>query len=259
MDPLTIVGLVGGVANAAGSIFGAAGEQQNQNAQIDYANRSRLRAYNDQLKMRAYNWSNTVNAYNARKGDYQRAVLNINEGLNETFLNTQLQLNEQFKAAAFKGQESMINQIQSQGKLAAGLQAGRSSARAMALDRAAYGRNAAILSESLASKQMASKRQNRRAELQAQSALNQAYSRVGPAPTQPPPISPPEMMGYNPGNNINMIGSVLGAVGGLATTVAGLDFGGGASPTPNADSLKIPSYSNFAGSGVFGMGGFGPS
>lgn len=260
MDPLSAISLGATVFKGIGSIFSQQGENDNQRAMIDYQNRSRLRAWNDQLKIRQFNALQQNAIYGQKLSQYQQNLFNIDRGLADAYLKEDMQMRENFKAAAFAEQGSLASQIESSGKLKAGLQSGRSSARAVALNQAKYGRNTAVLMESLRSKQLASQQRAKGYLRDANAARMNAWSQVAIAPQQAPMPSAPLPIPYNTrANNTNMFGTVLGAVGDIAGAAAGMDWGGGASPTPNADALKIPSYSNFAGSGVFGLGGFGPS
>ena len=239
MGPLAILGLVGTVASGVGRLTSQRGQTVNNNAQIDYRNRARLRAYNDQMKIRNHNILTANTAYNLRKTQYAQTILNIEKGVNDAFLNEQLRTNEEFKAALFKSQGALADQVRTSGKLQAKLQSGGSSARAVALNKAAYGRNAAIMEQSLRSKGLARQQRENAILRRANQAQDNAYAQVAIAPTFAPAPSAPEMIPYNTAaNNTNMLGTALGVAGSIATAAAGVNWSGGGGSNPG-DALKI--------------------
>lgn len=224
--------------SAGGTILGAIGGQQNAEAQTRNRNALAVRRYEDQIRSNEYRYQQEAAVYRAKLADYERGKLSVMQALRDAQLGTQLQLNQEFQAARFKQQDQLISEIGAVGRIAASGQAGRSTERAKTLMKGAYGRNLAVMQQSLEGKNTAAKIKNTQYVNKANSDLNRMYSNVGLAPMRAPDPSAPMLV--DAPSRLGMFGSILGAVGSAATTIGGLDFGGsggGGGANPNRSSL----------------------
>ena len=254
MGPLAALALGGTLIKGGAGIMSAIGGNQQAKAENTARNNLAIQRYNDTVNLQNYEWSQTLNVWNAKLQDYDRQTASINKALVDAYKGTQLDLNQDYTAAAFEVQDQFINELQALGKLNAKGVTGGSSKRIKALEKGSYARNTAILNAELEAKNQSAEQKNQMFANQAQSQKNQAYSNVAVAPA--PPMRPSAPMLTPPPSNMGMITGIMGAVGGMATSIAGLDFGGGSSlpgagALANRDSLAI-GQTDWGSAGAFG-------
>lgn len=103
------------------------------------------------MAIRDYRYDNAMRQYNQSEGNYKRQLSFNNLAAAEAYESADRQFREIGIAQAFQHQDMMVQSIQEEGKSAARGQAGRSAAKSMQSALAAYGRNVAIMEESMRS------------------------------------------------------------------------------------------------------------
>lgn len=126
----------------------------------DVANEGLIRGYQDRLAIREYNYNRaaqdfdyntSVRAYNQSEANYKLQLQFNNIAAAQAFEAENNKLREIKIGAAFQSQDMMVQNLQEEGNVAALGQAGRSAAKSQQSVAASYGRNIAILEESMKS------------------------------------------------------------------------------------------------------------
>ena len=181
-----------GVASFASGALGAVGQYQSGQAQASAANAGAMRQYKYQLKMQQNNYARERERYKVGVANYQQAVADNEDAANRAYVSQQEKLNNIYRSTSFRQQAQLIELAQGSGKRAATGQRGRSVDR---LDNdivSQFGRNQAIMAESLLSAQRQYGRATEGIRREQLSANNRAYSPIAIAPqfgvTPPPPV-----------------------------------------------------------------------
>jgi hypothetical protein len=169
--------------------------RQNQAQQLGYQYQSAQRDYKYNLAIREFDFANQMRQYNESERIF---------GLQSQFNNQAAQLAHQAETArmqeivtgmAFEQQDMLVKMLEQEGQIQARGVSGRSADKLLSSALAGYGRNQAILAESLLSANKDSKRQRLEIENQKYGADLAAHSRrmLKPvkAPTPPAPLKPP--------------------------------------------------------------------
>lgn len=128
--------------------------------QADVENEKNLREFNDKLAIKDYEYKKAIQDYefaNANKAhaqsekNYQLQLKFNNIAAAQAYEAENTKLQEIRIGAAFNAQEMMIESLQAEGEVAAKGQTGRSARKGMQSAMASYGRNVAILAESMKS------------------------------------------------------------------------------------------------------------
>lgn len=228
------VSIISGVMGAASSVAGHAQQQNAANA----ANESSIANYEHQLKVRKNNWMRTSNQWNNDKINYEEELADNSFASQQGYADAQLQLNEQFKKAAFSQEGDLIKLLSSQGEMAAAGRTGRTAGRVDDAMLAEFGRNNAQRTASLVSSKQGYRQSVEEIQRQTRDANEQAFDNVAFAPQ--PDMAPraPKMQDGPSGLNL-----ALGLAG------AGMDAYGihkaGQAPkgfvdAPNYNTLKAP-------------------
>ena len=140
-----------GIATAGMGALQAVGSYQQQQAQANAANRSAINNYKYQLKVREQNWNRARSNWENDKINFAETVADNDFASMQGYADAQLQLNEQFKQAAFEEQGALIKLLESTGEMAASGKTGQSAQRVDNSLMAAFGRNKATRTASLVS------------------------------------------------------------------------------------------------------------
>lgn len=131
-----------------------------QSWQNDVANEALIRGYQDRLAITEYNYNkanqdfdfSTANrAYNQSETNYKLQLQFNNIAAAQAYEAESNRLREIKIGAAFQSQDMMVQNLQEEGAQAAKGQSGRSASKALQSVNASYGRNIAILEESMKS------------------------------------------------------------------------------------------------------------
>jgi len=190
----------------------AIGSFQQGRAQTDATNQMRQNAYRDQLAMRQYTYQKDMSVYRQSLADYQSGLQESEKALGKSFTQLDKRAAERVAAARFAGQTNLGQDIQSQGRLAASLPAGRLRDRAMALDRGRAGMRDSGVTDYLLRARFGDIDEANRLVDKANSYRRQLASRVMPKPTMAPMPSAPVMQAGP---------SALSLIGGLGSAAIG--------------------------------------
>lgn len=225
--PATALGVATGVAQGASAI----GSYQQGRAQTDAVNQARQNQYRDQLAMQRYAYNKELGVYQQQLADYQAGLQESELALERTYTKLDKAAAERVAAARFGGQESMIQDIQREGQIAA-MQPGGSRNRALAMARGLSGRRSALVEDELLRGRFSDIDKYRGFVDEANAYRRRLFSAVPLAPTMGPAPSAPVMQSGP---------SALSLIGGLGSAaLGGLSAGMGA-----ANDLGRPGTPNY--------------
>lgn len=221
-DPVSL-----GVGTAVVGGGKALASHKAQTDQTYAANKARLDQYNAEVAQREIEWNSRIGAYGQKISEYDQSGFRARDALARGYEQAQTQLNEVYKSAAFQTQAQNIATNQAIGRTEARGQSGRSAMLSAQNSLAAYGRNQAILEESILGARNRFAYDTEGLRQQYQSNRANAYSQVAVQPLQgAAPVEPTFSEGP----------SALGLVA---------DLGGAAlSGFSTYNSLKAPSVGN---------------
>lgn len=179
-----------GALSAGTGVLGAYGQYQNQNAQVAAANKANIKNYKYQLKMRERAWDRERYMYGMQVHEYKNQLTENNSAAQRAYASEQRKLNEVYTGAALSNQAMAVDLLKSSGRQAAkGYVSGKSADRIDAAMISAFGRNQAVLAESLTSARQSAKLTSNNIRAELMNANRQAYSQVAinPVPTMGPP------------------------------------------------------------------------
>ena len=214
-----------GVASGLSSGMSAIGNYQQGRAQTDATNRARLNQYRDAQMMNEYRYQQDLAVYRAAQNDYQAGLRESDLALGEARTALDKQAAERLAGARFASEGREMSLMKSQGEIMAGMQAGRSRERAMAMAAGAAGRDESVMMDNLLRARFADIDKYRGFADQATSYRRKLFSAVPLAPTRAPMPSAPVMQsGPSALSLIGGLGSA--AFGGLTTGIgAAKDLG----------------------------------
>ena len=182
------VGLLQFGLGAAQSLFG-------YNQQKDQARRANKAAqqqadfeYAQRLMIRNQQWEDQKEAYRLSVEAYQQGIKSREEMTAMALTQDQLRMNQLMKGMKFADQDASIALAQSQGRIQAGMQQGRTAGRRMALDAAAVLRNQAKREERMFGEGVASKMRSRARIMEVNAQNQAAWQQVRFAPKYGPPV-----------------------------------------------------------------------
>ena len=179
-----------GVASFATGAMGAVGQHQSASAQASAANAAATSNYKYQLKVRERAWDRERHVYGRKLFEHDEQLKENNLAAQRAYSGEQRKLNEAYRQAAFSNQ-AMVTQLlgmEGKGTAARGM-TGRTADRMDASQLAAFGRNQAILAQSLTSARQAGEFRKDSIRRELKNTNRQAYSEVAIAPT--PGVAPP--------------------------------------------------------------------
>ena len=229
-----------GIATAGMGALQAVGSHQQQQAQANAANRSAINNYKYQLKVREQNWNRARSNWENDKINFAETVADNDFASMQGYADAQLQLNEQFKQAAFEEQGALIKLLESTGEMAASGKTGQSAQRVDNSLMAAFGRNKATRTASLVSAKQGYQQTVDEIQRQARDENEMAFDEVAFAPM--PDMAPqrPEMQEGPSGLSLalGLAGAGLSGFGKYNSLKAPKGFMD-PTPKPNTQSMKI--------------------
>jgi len=214
--PATAIGVATGLSQGASAL----GSFQQGRAQTDATNRARLNQYRDTIMMNEFQFQGQEAIRRAAINDYQAGLRESDLALGEVRTGLDKQLAERVAKSRFENLAGQQKLLQTQGRMAATMQAGRGRERAMALAAGAEGMRESLVMDNLLRARFAAADTYRGAADQATSYRRQLFSKV-PLPTRRAPLPSAPVMQSGP--------SALSLIGGLGSAaLGGLTAGMGA-------------------------------
>ena len=125
--------------------------RSNTESQLVWQEDTANRDYNYKMAIRDYDYRNQMKAYNQAEQNYKKQLGFNNLAAAQAYEEENRAFEEIKIADAFQSQDMMVQNLQEEGSIAARGVAGRSAAKGMQSAIASYGRNIAILDESMKS------------------------------------------------------------------------------------------------------------
>lgn len=206
--PATAIGVATGVASGAQAIGGF----MQGKSQTEATNRARLNQYRDAAMMNEFQFQGDEAIRRAAINDYKSGLRESDLALAEVRTGLDKQLSEQFSKARFAslGREQKL--LQSEGRIATTMQAGRGRDRMLALTRGGSYADEALEMDNLLRAKFGAADTYRGAADQATSYRRQLASKV-PLPTRRAPLPSAPVMQSGP--------STLSLIGGLGSAALG--------------------------------------
>lgn len=168
--------------------------RQNEEARLSYMERSQQLAYRDQLAIRDYEYQNQLRQYQQSERIYGMQLQFNNMAAQSARESENRRFQEILTGMAFDQQDMLVKMLQEEGQIQASGASGRSAGKVLASAVASYGRNQAILAESLVSAKKETKAARRQIELEKYGADLNANARRMLAPLRAPAPSAPLAM-----------------------------------------------------------------
>ena len=204
----------------AGSVLGSVGQFASGSAAASAQNRARMAQYRYQLKMRKAAWRDERQRYATKLGQYGNQLAANREAANVAYASQQTRLNDIYKKAALTQQAQLVQLAKGSGQMAATGRLGKSAER-LDLDIVKqFGRNQAIMAESLTSANYAMQAANRGIRRELLSSNNQAFEKVAIQP-KPGVAPPPPAMVQGP-SPLSLVGGLLSAGAQFGTDLANI-------------------------------------
>jgi len=214
--PSTAIGVATGLSQGASAL----GSFQQGRAQTDATNRARLNAYRDAAMMSEFQFQGDEAIRRAAINDYFSGIQESDWAIADVATGLQKQETERISKARFESLGSQQKLLQTQGKIAAGMQAGRGRERMMTLAKGAEDISESMRLDNLMRARFAAKDFYRGEADKATSYRRQLFSRV-PLPTRRAPLPSAPVMQSGP--------SAFSLIGGLGSAaLGGLTAGMGA-------------------------------
>lgn len=140
-------------------------QRDNEERLASYRDTTNLQEYNYKLKIQDYEYAQQMRMYNKSEDLYRQQRGFNAQAAQLAYASENRRLQETFQEAAFDNQDLMVQMLQEEGKSIARGQAGRSAGKALQTAVASYGRNQAILAESLVSAERQSRENLRNIDL----------------------------------------------------------------------------------------------
>ena len=240
--PATAIGVAQGLSQGMSAI----GSFQQGKAQTNATNRARLNQYRDTVMMNEFQFQGQEAVRRAAINDYQSGLRESDLALAEVRTGLDKQLNEQFSKARFAslGREQKL--LQSEGRIAATMQAGRNRDRMLALTKGGSYAEESLVMDNLLRARFGAADTYRGAADQATSYRRQLFSKV-PLPTRRAPLPSAPVMQSGP-SALSLIGGLgSAALGGLTAGMgAASDLGrvggvpGAGTPSALVQGIDIP-------------------
>ena len=244
-EPISTTSLIVGGLTAGTGALGAIGQNQAQQDAVNAANQGRINNYKYQLQVRENNWMRANSQWENDKINYGREIADNSFAAQQGYADAQLQLNEQFKKAAFNQEGELIKLLSSQGEMAAAGRTGKSAARIDDAMLAEFGRNNAQRTASLVSSKQGYRQTVEEIQRQTRDANEQAFDNVAFAP-QPDMAPMKPKMEKGPSGTSLALGLATAGLNGFTSTMAGQAPKGFIDkPIPD---LKVPTGNNQFGS-----------
>lgn len=227
------------IATAAMGGLQAVGSHQQQQAQANAANRSAINNYKYQLKVREQNWNRAKSNWENDKINFAETVADNEFAAMQGYADAQLQLNEQFKQAAFEEQGTLIKLLESTGEMAASGKTGQSAQRVDNSLMSAFGRNKAMRTASLVSSKQGYQQTVEDIQRAARDDNEMAFDQVAFAPQPDMAPQKPEMREGPSGLSLALGLAGAGLSGYSAHLKNKAPKGFMDTPTPNISRMQI--------------------
>jgi hypothetical protein len=214
--------------------------RQNQEQLLGYQEASSIRDYKNQLSIRDFDYQNQMRQYAESERIYGLQLQFNNQAAGVAKEAEALRFQDILNGMAFDQQDMFVKMLQEEGQAQAAGVSGRSAKKVLGSVMASYGRNQAILAESLVSAKKATSMSQKQIDTEKYGADLAAESRrmlmpmKAPAPLPPlqlprsvflDPLEP--MRGPKPMKGVNtvQVPSGLSISGLLNSTMSGISFG----------------------------------
>ena len=198
-----------GVASFASGALGAVGQHQSASAAAAAQNEASIRNYKYQLKVRRRNWDRERERYAHQVTQYKTQSMENEAAAQRAYVSEQQRLNNIYKKASFAKQDQLVKLAQSTGQMAARGATGRSAQRLDTSVVSQFGRNQAIMAESLLGANQAYKTRTQGIRRELIGAQNQAFSQVAYAPE--PGVAPPQPVMQQGPSSLSLIAGLTDA------------------------------------------------
>lgn len=166
----------------------------NQETNLNYLEQSQIRAYTDQLAIRDYEYQNQMRQYQQSERIYGMQLKFNNQAAEVARESENRRFQEILTGMAFDQQDLFVKMLQEEGQVQALGVSGRSAGKVLSSAIASYGRNQAILAESLVSAKKESRIARKQIEMEKYGADLNAEARRMLAPIKAPAPSAPLSM-----------------------------------------------------------------
>ena len=211
-----------GALSLASGVMGAVGQHQSASAAAAAQNSAAISNYRYQLKVRQKNWERERERYKNQVAQYQTSVAENSEAAQRAYVSEQQRLNNIYKKASFSKQAQLVQLAQASGQMAAKGRRGRSINRLDTSVVSQFGRNQAIMAESLLGAQQAFTTRTDAIRREQISANNQAFSQAAVAPEVG--VAPPAPVMRQGPSGLSLLAGIAGA--GVNAVGAYQDAGG---------------------------------
>jgi len=177
-------------------------QRDNEEHLASYRDATNLQDYNYRLQIQNFEYNQQMRMYNKSEQLYRQQRNFNSQAAALAYQAENRRLQETFQEAAFNNQDLLVQLLQEEGKAAARGQAGRSAGKGLQSVIASYGRNQAVIAESLVSAERQSTANLRDIDLAKYGADLSAEAnrmlRPERLPTLPAPIATPRAVFQDP-------------------------------------------------------------
>ena len=189
-----------------------------------YQEQSALRQYQNELAIRDFDYGNQVRQFNESERIYGLQLGFNNQASQVAYEAENRRFQETLTGMAFEQQDMLVKMLQEEGQIQASGASGRSSGKALASAMASYGRNQAIMAESLVSATKENKISNRQIATEKYGADLGAQSRRMLTPLKAPapmaPLKMPRATLQDPRKPVKPPKPIKGATGSTGAAIA---------------------------------------
>ena len=189
-----------------------------------YQEQSALRQYQNELAIRDFDYGNQVRQYNQSEQIYGLQLGFNNLASQVAYEAENRRFEEILTGMAFEQQDMLVKMLQEEGQVQASGASGRSAGKALASAMASYGRNQAIMAESLVSATKESNIARRQITTEKYGADLNAWSRRMLAPLKAPdpmaPLKMPRATLQDPRKPVKPPKPIKGATGSTGAAIA---------------------------------------
>jgi hypothetical protein len=177
-------------------------QRDNEERLANYRDATNLQDYNYRLQIQNFEYNQQMRMYNKSEQLYRQQRNFNSQAAALAYQAENRRLQETFQEAAFNNQDLLVQLLQEEGKAAARGQAGRSAGKGLQSVIASYGRNQAVIAESLVSAERQSTANLRDIDLAKYGADLSAEAnrmlRPERLPTLPAPLATPRAVFQDP-------------------------------------------------------------
>jgi hypothetical protein len=189
-----------------------------------YQEQTALRQYQNELAIRNFDYGNQVRQFNESERIYGLQLGFNSQASQVAYEAENRRFQETLTGMAFEQQDMLVKMLQEEGQVQASGVSGRSSGKALASAMASYGRNQAIMAESLVSAKKENKVSMRQIDTEKYGADLAAQSRRMLVPMKAPapmvPLKMPRAILQDPRKPVKPPKPIRGATGSMGAAVA---------------------------------------